>query len=193
MEKQYLYHGVPKKLHGENLVPLNILKKENIDAYLKEVKKYTGREEIMERPIPGIEGSTWSDVIFFSAIHPNDLYRALREGMIKAKIDPKEIEEKIKLYEDMEFYQIDPDILEPDQTVILLDPRNKDEFLKYDASILNEHSIVPESTIEYYAEQFAQGEHPLLFLGIPHIVHAGTIPNIKDFPVIAIDKTKPVS
>ncbi len=187
--KQYLYHMVPKEVKGEFLHPLNVLKREDLDLYLKEAKKYEGREHIMEKPIPTLDGSTWNDVIHFSAIHPEELKKALAS----AGMD----ETKVKEMEGMEFYQVDPSLLDPGQTTIYLSTYDTEKnmlidqsFVDYDSTKIADYSVISDSTKEYYKKQFAEGKTPLRFLGIPHMLHKGSL-KIADLPIITIEKTNP--
>jgi hypothetical protein len=69
----FIYHIVPKHLKGHHLIPLNQLKELFPDEYLREARKYLGRERLMERSIPKID-CLWNDVIHFSALNPDVIY-----------------------------------------------------------------------------------------------------------------------
>jgi hypothetical protein len=173
-EKQYLYHKVPKEMDGETLYPLSVLKEKNPELYAAMIEKYKGREEVMQKPVVSLEPATWTDVIHLSAVHPEELKKALLEaGMESEKL------------EGMEFYQIDPDLLEKEQTTVFLQTPDSEEFTEYDSTNLVTHSSIPEYTKKYYKNKLQGGETPLFFLGVPHILHKGTI-KTSDFPVIKI-------
>lgn len=175
-----LYHAVPKDLEGTTLHPLSVLKEKHPEIYSEKIKKYEGRVEAMEIPIPTLGHATWSDVIHLSAIHPQEL----KKQLIEAGMDP----EKLK---NMEYYQVDPRMLDPKQTTVFLhqyDPETKTEleqFVDYNPSGLEEHAVFPEATKEYYRKMFKKGEKPLFFLGVPHILHKGSI-DISNLPVIKV-------
>ncbi len=192
--KQYLYHKVPndmrKNEEGRSVIyPLNTIKEKFPDLYEvmlekyqesqgDDEKRYELRKTIPERLIPVLENSTWGDAINLSPIHPQELMNTLEaEGF-----SPKE----------MKFYQIDPELLNPKLTTVYLyreeagekeDPKQYEEFIP---EKLSEHSSVPEKTKEYYKQRFEEGKRPLLFVGVPHILHTGHIDvtDIEKFPVI---------
>ena len=182
--KQYLYHMVPQDMKPDEkgreiLYPLNMLKEKFPELYQVKAEKYLNseyRKTIPGKLIPTLQEAAWGDVLQLSAIHPNDLKKAL----VEAGYDPVE----------MKFYQVDPDMLDPEKTTIFLyrenledeDPEN---FASYDAQLLREHSSVPEKAKEHYKERKEQGERPFLFVGVPHIFHKGPI-DVSDFPVITV-------
>ncbi len=175
--KNYLYHMVPKDLRGITLHPLNTLKDIHPDLYLSKVMKYKDRPEIIKQFIPTLE-CLWNDVLHLSPIDPEELKKAL----VAAGREPSE----------MKFFQIDPDLLNPNKTTICLflrefqnDRMNTKNFTEYNANKIQEHSKLPDDVKEYYKKMYKQEEKPLLFLGIPHILHKGSL-DISDLPVITV-------
>jgi hypothetical protein len=176
-EKTFLYHMVPADMQGNVLHPLNSLKDTNPELYLSEAKKYDDRKHVMEQFIPTLE-CAWNDVLHFSAINPAEL----KQELLKVGMNPRE----------MKFYQIDPSLLDPKQTTIYLyqekaseDKMNPKNFAEYDPEKLGEHSALSQVTKDYYKEKFGEGERPLLFVGVPHILHKGSI-DVSDLPVIVV-------
>ena len=182
--KKYLYHRVPDDMEtsGEGravLYPLNQLKEKFPGLFLLESEKYNSSEQRKNIPgtiIPTLEAAAWGDVLQMSAIHPEDLKKAL----VAAGYAPRE----------MRFYQIDPDLLDPAKMTIYLyrdDLENDhiDNYTPFDPKSLVAHSAVPEITAEYYFEVIKRGERPFLFVGVPHIFHHGPI-DVSDFPVIVV-------
>jgi hypothetical protein len=93
---------------------------------------------------------------------------------------------------EMKFYQVDPDLLDPKLTTIYLyqerdskDKMNPENFAEYKSNLVDEHATLPEMTKEYYKDKFGKGERPLLFIGVPHILHKGSI-DISDLPIITV-------
>ena len=170
----------------EILYPLNMLKEKFPELYELKAEKYnnhqTGdfnneRKSLIEKIIPTLENAAWGDVLQLTAIHPNDLKKAL----VDAGFSPRE----------MKFYQIDPELLDPEKTTIYLyredlDDTSTENFTKYDPSKLIDHSVVPNKTKNYYKEKFKKKEAPLLFVGVPHIFHNGPI-DVSNFPVITTE------
>lgn len=176
-EKVYLYHMVPKDMQGKILHPLNVLKTEQPDLYLAKVGKYDDRKHVMDQFIPTLE-CKWNDVLHFSAINPEEL----KKSLIEAGMTPRE----------MKFYQIDPSLLDPKQTTIYLyrekekeDKMGVENFAEYNPEALHEHSTLPEETKNYYKEMYSKGGKPLMFIGVPHILHKGSV-DISDFPVVTV-------
>jgi hypothetical protein len=176
----YLYHMVPPDMEGNMLHPLTTLKKTHPHLYIRKAEKYKDRPEIMENFIPTLE-CMWNDVFHFSPIDPKELKAAL----VEAGRSPQE----------MKFYQIDPKLLDTKLTTIYLyrdstkdyngDRMNSDNFSKYNPNVLGEHATIPEGTKAYYKKMYSKGKKPLLFLGIPHILHKGSL-DISDLPVITV-------
>ncbi len=159
------------------LYPLNILKEKFPGLYEVKVKKYNSHEKrknIPERFIPTLENATWGDVVQLTAIHPEDLKKALADAGFKSR--------------EFKFYQIDPNSLDPKNTTIYLyrdgfEKESEDCFSEYDPKQLNKYSVVSEKTKEYYKEKFSNNERPLLFVGVPHIFHKGPI-DVSNCPII---------
>jgi hypothetical protein len=184
MEKNYLYHMVPKNMKGDILHPLNSLEKDHKEIYDEHVKKYENREAVMDLKVHPLECS-WNDVIHLSAVPPEEIKKALEDAYEKYGFKKETLEK-------MSFYKIDPDLLEKENTTIFLNQNiepgyipEQEDFISYDSSELKNHSVFPESTKKHYQEEVSKRNRPALFVGIPHIFHKGSI-NISDFPVITV-------
>ena len=68
----YLYHSVPRNLHGNILYPLNALTEKHPEIFEQQVSKYVGREHITQQRIPVID-CLWNDVLHFSAVNPKEI------------------------------------------------------------------------------------------------------------------------
>ncbi|OGH69242.1 MAG: hypothetical protein A2754_04190 [Candidatus Magasanikbacteria bacterium RIFCSPHIGHO2_01_FULL_47_8] len=174
----YLYHSKPKDLKGNILYPLNFLKEKHPDIYENQVKKYTGREHITQQRIPTLN-CLWNDVLHFSAVHPKEI----KEALIQAgRTDDFT----------MEYYQVDPKILDLANTTVYLyahqdlkDKMNEGNFAPYNPEELAQFSSMPQSTKDYYKEMIAKGERPLLYHGIPHILYKGNL-DLTGIPIITV-------
>lgn len=176
-EKQYLYHMVPENMEGTMLHPLNRLKDSAPHLYLAHAEKYQDRSHIMEKFIPTLE-CAWSDVLHFTAVHPAEIKKALTE----AGLQPAE----------MKFYQIDPRLLDPEQTTIYLyrdastgTDISEQDFTGFNPNDLDSHASLPNHTKDYYKRMASEGKRPLTFIGVPHILHKGSI-DISDLPIITV-------
>jgi hypothetical protein len=175
-EKSFLYHRVPEDMRGTTLHPLNSLKDMHPDLYVEKSAKYKGREHVMEEFIPTLKAA-WNDVLHFTAVHPQEL----KEALVEAGLHPQE----------MKFYQIDPKLLDPEKTTVYLyrdnaiNKVNPNDFAAYEPDTLDQHSSLPAETKAYYKKMAEEGKRPILFVGVPHILHKGSL-DISDLPVITV-------
>jgi hypothetical protein len=162
----YLYHKVPSAMQGHVLYPLNELKNMLSDVYAQQVKKYEGREVLLERKIP-ILNCLWNDVLHMSAVDPH---------LIKG-----ELAKNGRPMNRLRFYKIDPHMLEQEKTIVYLyRPTTKrvdieKDFVPFNFEKISEYTNFPEETKKYYAETIAQGGKPLLWHYVPHILYKGSI------------------
>lgn len=161
----FLYHAVPDELIGTTLYPLNELKTIHPDVYAKAFSKYIGREEITQQALP-LLGCLWNDVLHFSAVHPS----AIRQALIEAGGSPGE---------GQLFYEIDPLLLNPEKTTVFLyrykDWDRPDHWTAYHPNHLNAYTTLPIATKTYYTDLLQMGKRPLLYHGVPHILHKGSL------------------
>lgn len=160
----YLYHSVPKNLQVSILYPLNALKEKHPDIYEQQVSKYVGREHITQQRIPILD-CLWNDVLHFSAVNPKEVKQAL-------------IEAGRNLDFTMNYYQVDPKLIEPKNAIVYLyahtdnkDKMNEENFTPYNPDEMPKFSSMPQATKDYYKEMIGKGERPLLYHRIPHILY----------------------
>jgi hypothetical protein len=174
----YVYHGVPKRMEGNILHPLSILKTQFPEVYSEEVRKYAGREHVMENRIP-IFNCLWNDVLHFACVPPIELKNALVEaGMAEA----------VKL----SFYKIDTSILDKENCIVYLNNKrekgelmSESDFTQYDQNNLKRYSIIPQIAKDKYKEAYIAGKTPLMFLFIPHILYRGSV-NVSSAEIITV-------
>jgi hypothetical protein len=132
----------------------------------------------MENFIPTLE-CKWNDVLQFSPIHPEEL----KQAMIEAGVEPRE----------MRFFQVDPDLLDPEKTTVYLYNNtdvnhiasNKD-YTNYAVHDVPNYSTVRELTKQFWKDSILSGnKRPLIFVGVPHILHKGSI-DVSELPVITV-------
>jgi len=165
----YLYHIVPKNMKGSTLYPLNQLKKKYPKIYNSEIKKYIRRKNILKKKLHYLN-CYWTDVLFFTAVHPLKIKKALKKaGIIRKekrkylKIDPRSLNKK-----DAVIYLYKYDTMKKEGTI--------DNFIKFDPKKLSKYNKVPNKTIKYYKEKNKIGQRPLLFHFIPHIIYKSSLP-----------------
>ena len=155
-------------MKGDALYPLGVLKNTEPEIYKLHAAKYDGRQQLLEVTIPTLN-CLWNDVLHFSAVHPQKIVDALREAG-----DTKDFE--------MEYFEIDPHLLDPENTTVFVyaekvidgQPPMK-EFADYNPDDLEKYSEINNDTKEYYAQMYAGGESPLMHYRLPHILHKGSI------------------
>lgn len=160
----YLYHMVPPNIVGNHLLPLNQLRGVNLSIYEDSAQKYTWRKHLMEEKIPTLD-CLWNDVIFLTAVHPDDLVQALWEAGRQYRFPTG-------------FFQIDLAMLEPHLLTVYLFSRadsNTRKYVSLKPEDVSKYAIVPETTKIYFKEEISAGRHPLLFRNIPHILYKGPI------------------
>lgn len=162
----YLYHRVRENMRGTVLYPLNRLKEVYPDIYSEAVKKYEGREFVMDYSIPTLN-CKWNDALHLTAVHPKEVYDALRD----AGFQPSK----------KRFYKIDPNILDVENSTVYLykykrstkiDNKN---FVPFNPDQLSQYETLPEYTKEYFKKMKEEGKRPLIYHGVPHILYKGTL------------------
>jgi hypothetical protein len=174
MNDYYIYHRKSGDFVGDTIYPLNHLPFPDIKT--RELKKYQGRETLLEVNIPPLS-CLWNDVIHCSPVHPNEVYSALHE----AGFEPPE----------GSYFAIPASLLPPTQTTIFLSSvqsQNRyaaENYLQFLTENLQLHQHLPEATKVYYATCKSEGRNPLLYVGVPHILYLGNI-LINDCEVIEV-------
>lgn len=163
-----LYHGVPQRMMGTKLYPLNELKNVHSELSAEYCEKYSGREKVMEQVIP-ILNCLWNDVIFFIPIAPEAI-NVTREshGLPPIKrewfvVDSKTLDQSnLLLFRHRPQWAIDAEL-------------EKDEYARLDGlSVIQETDVqmVPECAI-WAMKKF--GRKSMLFSYMPHVLFRGTI------------------
>jgi hypothetical protein len=164
----YLYHRVPANMNGSTLYPLNILREVDEEIYEQQKSKYIGREHVLDQRIPTLGNCLWNDVIHLSAGHPQLVEDELQKNGESLKIK--------------QFFQIDPNLLEVENTTVYLfnqktenDKFDSENWLKYQPDEISKYDKIPERTARYYYVSIQKGEQPLLWAFVPHILYKGNL------------------
>ena len=173
---------VPKELMGDNLIPLNSLKKFYPHLYSEYTKKYLNHPErpnLLKREIPQLN-CLWNDVVHFLPLHPSHVYKALKSL-------------EIKIREEQPFFKIPIENLKLNKNALYLYAKEKyngpageidEDQIKLlhieDYTALKE---IPSDTIEYYKVEKEKGNQFGLFPYIPHLLSRGGV-YIKDVEII---------
>lgn len=170
MPETFVYHRKPPNLIGTILYPLNQLKPKLPEVYENAVKKYQGREWLLNVMIPPL-GCLWNDVLHFSLMHPSVIYKSLLDAgftdsnkeLLWFSIPLKDaLSQPSTLYLNTRPWQ--------DEKILL----NSDFKLATDAHV-QELSDMPEINLQYYRDCAAKGERPLLWKRAPHLLLKGEL------------------
>ncbi len=176
MSKVFFYHGVPPELEGNELIPLTSMFAKRPDLHKKYLEKYKGREEILERKIP-LLNCGWNDVVQLLPLHPQQLFELQKElGLIKE-------------IPDYQYFQIDPDSLDPLKAVVYFKtaPGEQNVTVECLADVdLDDLQQIPTATTDYYRSMVGTGEPVFNYQFVPHIIYRGAI-DVSSAKVIPID------
>ena len=155
-------------MKGSTLYPLNVMKDIYPDVYDENLKKYEGREQVLEHSVP-ILNCLWNDVIHLSPVHPRKIEGAYLQYSKKELLGRN-------------YFEIDSNSLDRHKCVVYLykheSPSEKwleENWNKFDPVVLEEYREVPKETLEYYKEELTSNREPLLWHRIPHILYEGEI------------------
>lgn len=173
----FIYHGVPEQLVGTQLVPLNQMRDDMSDIREKNLKKYDGREEILERKIPLLD-CAWNDVLQFLPIHPQKIFELQKSlGLIS----------EIPNYR---YYKIELETLDVNETVVFFKtaPGEENTEVKWITDVdVSDLQDIPDATTEYYKSLVGTKQPVFNYQFIPHIVHKGRV-DIADLPIITLEQ-----
>lgn len=174
--KNYLYHFVPQGMIGNILFPLNKLKDVYPSLYREEVKKYQGREVLLQRKIPQLD-CLWNDVIFLLAVHPSSVNETIGRYGLRT---PKE-------WGWTSCFQIDLEMLDSSLLCTFIHLSDGTQtFSNFDKDRMTEYSIIPEAQHQYYREKAATNSKNFLFASrIWHVLYKGTI-DVTNVPIITL-------
>ena len=158
----YLYPIVPEKVVGKKLYPLNVLKYKLPEVYKKEIKKYKGREYVLEKKIPTLN-CFWNDALHFVAVHPKKIKNELEKAGFKT---PKK----------WRWFKIKASDINPNKAAIYLfkynikNPLALNNFTKYNPKQISGYDKITARTKKHYCKAYQQKQNLLKFMFIPHIL-----------------------
>lgn len=174
----YLYHRVRENMIGTTLYPLHQLRVLYPAIYDEAVKKYVGREWLLEQRIPYFD-CLWNDVIFLAAINP----RIVSNEVARPGYRPL----------DFSYYEIPLDDLDPTK-LLAYDPMDgpdrDDRYSPFDPLKMSEYAAFPKSAAEYYQYMWDKQiprRQIMPYSRIIHILYKGTI-DISHCSVIDLSK-----
>lgn len=177
MSKTFIYHRKSDDFTGATLYPLNRLKEHFPALYESAVKKYFGREWLLNVSVPPLS-CLWNDVIHLSLMHPSVIYKSLLSTGFNHS-DRELLWFEIPL----------EDALNQASTLYLNTRPWQDEQILYNSDFrlatekhVRELSEMPEINIQYYRDCAMRGERPLLWKRAPHLLVKGEL-NIANYRV----------
>lgn len=175
-KKYYLYHAVAEQFTGDTIYPLNQLKKKYPELYGDQVRKYEGREYLMQYHLPRLN-CLWNDVVHLCAVHPKIIYQQLQDaGFFPTpwscfEIDPLELNLKnLLVYWYRKEYLVEA---------------QKNDFELFQVSQMRQLARFPEETFAYYQNCWQKKNSPLYYHHLPHLFYKGTI-SIKDREIVSV-------
>jgi len=165
---EFVYHLKPAKLKGKSLLPLSKLEEKYPELHKQEVAKYSDRSEGPEKPIKCLNVK-WKDVVNLSTINPILLLSVAE--LIGNETHPAVI------------FRIPISKLKNKPFCLFTDFDGKEKYEPMTVKEYRECHEIPAATIQHYLESKEEGEQPLVFEGVPHILVADEI-DISDVEVI---------
>jgi len=170
MPKTFIYHRKAPDFTGGTLYPLNRLKKRLPALHENAVKKYKGREWLLNVTIPPLT-CLWNDALHFSLMHPSVIYKSLLSTGFN------DSDRELLWFE----VPLEDTLSQP--TTLYLNTRpwqeekiliNSDFKLATEGNV-HELSGMPEINLQYYRDCAAKGERPLLWKRAPHLLLKGEL------------------
>lgn len=175
----YLYHLCADDFRGDELIPLSLLATRFPDVYDREMRKWTGRESVLQIEVPHL-GVTWGDTVNLAALDPALLVDARRRlGLPSSNLLQRSLLriplERIAgqaavVYEARSHWRNS----RPGMEDVPEEPPPSD-FTAFDPAHYQELSEVPQKHLDYLVEQRDAGAAALGFVFVRHVLVAGPI------------------
>lgn len=177
----YLYHLKPPHLIGNILYPLNQLRQFAPDVYKNEMKKYDGREWLINSPLP-IENVTWNGCVHFS---PIDIGEILLKTISVMRLHGLDLDAYGERFRRRRYYRVNSELLDQEKLYIFFNPNSatpkKPLISQSDQFILFHHGKnqvslnINKRHMNYLHEQAAKEKRPLLFMYLPHVLYSSAV------------------
>ena len=170
MSKLFIYHRKAPDFTGTTLYPLNRLKERLPAIYESAVKKYTGREWLLNVTIPPLS-CLWNDVLHFSLMHPSVIYKSLLSTGFN------DSDRELLWFE----IPLEDTFSQPSTLYLNTRPwQDEKVLLNSDFKLATEEymrglSEMPEINLQYYRDCADKGERPLLWKRAPHLLLKGEL------------------
>ena len=164
-----LYHRAVRDVRGGHLLPLSRLRRTFPDVYTREVAKYVGREALRDERVLPLDCG-WTDVLFFSPVHPGPLLDELRAG--GREVPP------------VRFWTLKADALDPERACIHFarpwpggryTPPVPEDYAPFTPQVLEKVSAPSAGTLERL-RRLPPAAPPILWSDVPHVLYRGEVP-----------------
>lgn len=175
---QHVYHLVAEDFRGDVLLPLEVLATTFPDVHEREVKKWVGRESVLDFVVPHL-GVTWSQTVNFAALDPALLVQARhRLGVSFSRLlERRVLRIPVERLNGSPAVQYDSRShwlnSRPGEDVPTVPPNS--EFAPFDAGSYQELTDVPQQHLDYLVERRDAGLPALGFVFIRHVLVAGPV------------------
>ncbi len=170
MSEAFVYHRQAPDFTGATLYPLNRLKECLPALYENAVKKYKGREWLINVTIPPLD-CLWNDVLHFSLMHPSVIYKSLVETGFN------DSNRELLWFE----IPLEDTLTQPSTIYLNTRPWQDEKILGNSdfelptAAHVRALSGMPGINLQYYRDCAAKGERPLLWKRAPHLLLKGEL------------------
>ncbi|WP_147109063.1 hypothetical protein [Tateyamaria sp. syn59] len=137
------------------------------------MRKYCNRMAAPLRPLPEL-GCTWSDCVLLSPVHPE----ALRAARIACGLSWPEAGHRFLVFDAANF-----DARAERMCIWLYSDTRPQDFaaaktdvVPYASDRLEGLGTVSDAARSYMSEMARLGKAPLMYVGVPHVLHRGAIP-----------------
>ncbi|MBH2008037.1 hypothetical protein I8H83_05545 [Candidatus Saccharibacteria bacterium] len=172
---QLLYHGIPQDLKGSELVPLGQLRTKYPELAAQYLRKYEGRETILERKIP-LLNCLWNDVVQLLPLHPQKIFDRQKELGLIAEIPA------------YNYFAIDTSTLDPTSAAVYFKTAPGEAHWSVEwlsNTRIEELQDIPPATDKYYRSLRDSGQAVFNYQFIPHVLYKGVI-DISNAKIISI-------
>lgn len=171
-----LYHLLPSTFVGETLHPLNQLRQLHPAAAAHALRRFRGREDLLERRVPPL-GCARQDTVSLSVVPPQVLVALLHDLGVP--------------WQPRTWVAVHPSSLEPARAVVYpsrrrtpFRPETDEDFAPYDPATVLEYQTTA-LTREDWQQAQQKGTGVLLFSSVPSVLYQGAI-NITHAPRVVV-------
>lgn len=164
---------------GDELLPLNLLATRFPDVHDREIRKWDGRESVVDFVVPHL-GVTWGDTVNLAALDPARLVEARRRlGVPFSGLQQRRVL-RIPVHRIAGLAAVQYDSRShwrnsrPHQLDVPGTPPDSD-FTPFDPATYEELTEVPQMHLDYLVEQRGAGLAALGFVFVRHVLVAGAV------------------